>query len=379
MKRSTTRILTTHTGSLPRPWDLVHLLMAKESGPLADRESFNNRVTDAVAEVVRKQVAAGVDVLNDGEQSKFSYSTYVKDRLTGFERESLIPPRADWADFPEALARMESTFATISRPSCNGPITRKDSEEAKRDIANLKAATADVNPEEVFMTAASPAVISLFMRNEYYPSREAYLSVLVDLMKEEYEEIHQAGFLLQIDCPDLAMGRHLQFPDLSNQEFLKIAEANVEALNHALVNIPADRMRLHLCWGNYEGPHHRDIPLTEILPIVLKAKPGAISFEGGNPRHAHEWVVFEDVKLPDGKIIIPGVIDSTTNFIEHPVLVAQRIVRYARLVGRENFIAGSDCGFGTSARTNPVIQPEIVWPKLQAMAEGARLASRELW
>ena len=379
MKRSTDRILTTHTGSLPRPWDLVDMLMAKEAGRLTDKAAFDQRVGEAVTEVVRKQTEVGIDVLNDGEQSKFSYSTYVKDRLTGFEGESLVPPRADWADYPQAHARVQGTFATIMRPSCNGPVTRKQGEEAQKDIANLKSALNEVNPEEVFMTAASPGVITLFMRNEYYATREEYLSVLVDLMKEEYEAIHQAGFLLQVDCPDLAMGRHLQFPDLSNQEFLKIAEANVEALNHALANIPPDRMRLHLCWGNYEGPHHRDIPLKEIIGIALKAKPGAISFEGANPRHEHEYVVFEEVKLPDDKVIIPGVVDSTTNFIEHPELVAQRIIRYARLVGRENVIAGSDCGFGTSARTNPAIEPEIVWPKLQAMVEGARLATRELW
>jgi 5-methyltetrahydropteroyltriglutamate--homocysteine methyltransferase len=229
------------------------------------------------------------------------------------------------------------------------------------------------------MTAASPGVISYFLQNRFYPSREAYLGTLADVMKEEYNAIHQAGFLLQVDCPDLAMGRHLQFPDLSTGEFLKVAEANVEVLNHALAGIPPDRMRLHLCWGNYEGPHHRDIPLKEIIGVALKARPNAISFEGANPRHEHEWQVFQDVKLPQGKVIIPGVIDSTTNFIEHPELVAQRIVRYARLVGRENLIAGTDCGFGTFARTNPIVEPEVAWAKLQAMAEGARLASQELW
>ena len=377
MKRSTTRILTTHTGSLPRPWDLVDLLLAKEAGPPANRQAFDNRVRQAVAEVVRKQTDAGVDVINDGEQGKFSYSTYITDRLTGFDGESLTLPRSDWLDFPEASSRQAAI--PILRPACNGPVAWKDKEEGRKDIANLKSALSGVSPEEVFMTAASPGVIALFLRNEYYPTREAYLSVLVDVMKEEYETIHEAGFLLQVDCPDLAMGRHLQFPELSNQEFLKIAEANIEALNHALADIPPDRMRLHLCWGNYEGPHHRDIPLKEIIGVALKARPSAISFEGANPRHEHEWVVFQGMKLPEGKVIIPGVIDSTTNFIEHPELVAQRIVRYAGLVGKENVIAGSDCGFGTSARINPVIEPEVVWPKLQAMAEGARLASRELW
>jgi len=377
MKRSATRILTTHTGSLPRPWDLVDLLLAKQDGALSDRAAFDSRVTEAVAEVVQKQIAAGVDVVSDGEQSKFGYSTYVRDRMTGFEGESVFTNRADWYDFPEASSRQ--SFSNIVRPSCNGPVAWKDREEGQTDIENLKAAVSGGTLEEVFMTAASPGVISLFMRNDFYPTREAYLSVLADLMQEEYEAIHRAGFLLQVDCPDLAMGRHLQFPDLTNQEFVKMAEANVEVLNHALRNIPPDRMRLHLCWGNYEGPHHRDIPLKEIIGVALKARPCAISFEGANPRHEHEWNVFEDIKLPDEKIIIPGVVDSTTNFIEHPELVAQRIVRFARVVGRENVIAGSDCGFGTFARTNPVIEPEIVWPKLQAMAEGARLASQELW
>ena len=378
MKRSTTRTLTTHTGSLPRPWDLVDLLLAKQAGPLPDPDAFDRRVREAVAEVVQKQVEAGVDVVNDGEQGKFSYSTYVKDRLTGFDGENQPTPRRDWLDFPEANAR-QALFTSVMRPTCTGPVARKDRGEAQKDIANLKAAVAGVSPEEVFMTAASPGVIALFLRNEYYPTHEAYLSTLSDVMKEEYEAIHQAGFLLQVDCPDLAMGRHMQFPDLSTQEFLKVAEANVEALNHALGNIPPDRIRLHLCWGNYEGPHHRDIPLKDIIGLALKARPGGVSFEAANPRHEHEWNVFEDVKLPEGKVIIPGVIDSTTNFIEHPELVAQRIARFARLVGKENIIAGSDCGFGTSVRTNPVIEPEIVWPKLQAMAEGARLASRELW
>ncbi len=379
MKRSSTRILTTHTGSLPRPWDLVDMMLAKEAGSTVDKEALAQRVSEAVTEVVQKQSEAGVDVLNDGEQSKVGYSTYVTERLTGFGGDSPGLPRTDWADYPEALARIMGSLTVITRPACTGPVTRKDSAEAQTDVANLKAAVAAVNPEEVFMSAASPGVVALFLTNQYYPSRDAYLSVLADLMEEEYQAIHQAGFLLQVDCPDLAMGRHMEFPDLSNSEFLKVAEANIEALNAALEGIPSDRIRLHLCWGNYEGPHHRDIPLREILPIVLNARADAFSFEGSNPRHEHEWNVFEDIKLPNGKIIIPGVVDSTTNFIEHPELVAQRIVRYARLVGRENVIAGSDCGFGTFVRTNPTVAPELVWPKLQAMAEGARLATKELW
>jgi 5-methyltetrahydropteroyltriglutamate--homocysteine methyltransferase len=377
MQCSTERMLTTHTGSLPRPMALTAILEALDAGTLPDPETFDARVRSAVAEVVRKQVAAGVDIINDGEQGKVGYSTYVRHRLTGFGGSSTVAMRADWADFPEAAA--SQTRSTVVRPACNGPIAWQDRDAVQKDIANLKAAVSGVHPTEGFMTAASPGVIAHFLRNEYYPSRDAYLARLVEVMKEEYDSIYRAGFILQVDCPDLAMGRHLAFPDLSTAEFLKIAEANVEALNHALRDIPPDRMRLHLCWGNYEGPHHRDIPLRDILGIVLKARPQAISFEGANPRHEHEWVVFRDVKLPADKIIIPGVLDSTTNFIEHPELVAQRLVRYAEVVGKENVIAGTDCGFGTFARSNLQVEPEIAWAKLQAMAEGARLATKTLW
>ena len=286
--------------------------------------------------------------------------------------------RSDWADFPEAAARGERR-STVARPSCDGNIEWKDRTAVQRDVATFRAALEGVQPTEAFMTAASPGVIAHFLPNQHYPSREAYLARLVDVMKEEYDAIHRSGFVLQVDCPDLAMGRHLAFPDLSDAEFLKIAAANVEALNHALRDIPADRMRLHLCWGNYEGPHHRDIPLREILGIALKARPQALSFEGANPRHEHEWVVFREVKLPDDRIIIPGVLDSTTNFIEHPELVAQRLVRYAEVVGRERVMAGSDCGFATFARSAAGVEPEIAWAKLRSMTEGARLASAQLW
>jgi 5-methyltetrahydropteroyltriglutamate--homocysteine methyltransferase len=286
--------------------------------------------------------------------------------------------RSDWADFPEAAARLGSS-STVARPACNGPVEWKNKEALQVDIDNLTAAVSGVEAVETFMTAASPGVISHFLRNAYYPSREAYLERLVEVMKEEYDAIVQAGFVLQLDCPDLAMSRHLAFADLSTPEFLKIAEANVEALNHALRDIPPDRVRLHLCWGNYEGPHHRDIPLRDILGVVLKARVQAISFEGANPRHEHEWAALKDVTLPDGLILIPGVLDSTTNFIEHPELVAQRLVRYAEVVGKENVMAGSDCGFGTFARTHYQVEPEIVWAKLRAMAEGAKLASAQLW
>lgn len=378
MKRSTDRILTTHTGSLPRPPDLTVMLEALDTGAGTDPAAFEARVSRAVADVVRAQVDAGVDVVNDGEQGKVGYSTYVRHRLTGFDGQSGVARRADWADFPEAAARAERRSA-VARPACNGPIDWKDRGAVQKDVANLRAAVDGARPTEAFMTAASPGVIAHFLQNTHYPSREAYLARLVDVMKEEYDAIHRAGFVLQVDCPDLAMSRHLAFPELSDAAFVKIAEANVEALNHALRDIPPDRMRLHLCWGNYEGPHHRDIPMRLILPVVVKARPQALSFEGANPRHEHEWVVFRERRLPDDKVIIPGVLDTTTNFIEHPELVAQRLVRYAEVVGRERVIAGSDCGFATFARSNALVEPEIAWAKLKVMAEGARLASAQLW
>ena len=378
MKRSTDRILTTHTGSLPRPRDLTVMLEALDAGTAPDPAAFDARVRGAVADIVRRQMEAGVDIVNDGEQGKVGYSTYVRHRLTGFGGQSAMAMRADWADFPEAASNLARSTA-VSRPSCNGPIEWKDRGAVQKDVASLRVAVDAAKPTEAFMTAASPGVIAHFLRNEHYPSREAYLARLVDIMKEEYDAIHRAGFILQVDCPDLAMGRHLAFHDLSNAEFVKIAEANVEALNHALRDIPRDRMRLHLCWGNYEGPHHRDIPLREILRVALRARPQALSFEGANPRHEHEWVVFQEIRLPDDRLIIPGVLDSTTNFIEHPELVAQRLVRYADVVGRERVIAGTDCGFATFARSNPQVEPEIVWAKLRAMADGAKLASARLW
>jgi len=378
VKRSAERILTTHTGSLPRPPDLFAMLETLDAGALEDQSAFDARVRAATHEIVRLQAEAGVDVVNDGEQGKVGYSTYVRHRLTGFGGRSVPGVRADWADFPKAAARGERR-STVERPTCNGPIEWKDRTAVGKDVANLRAAVTAAPTADTFMTAASPGVIAHFLRNEHYPTREAYLARLVDVMKEEYDAIHKAGFVLQVDCPDLAMSRHLAFPELSNAEFLRIAEANVEALNHALRDIPRDRMRLHLCWGNYEGPHHRDIPLREILPIALRARPQALSFEGANPRHEHEWAVFREIKLPDDRLIIPGVLDSTTNFIEHPELVAQRIVRYAEIVGRERVIAGSDCGFATFARSQAQVEPEIVWAKLAAMAEGARLASAQLW
>jgi len=382
MKRSVRRILTTHTGSLPRPDGLLSMLTAKESGTLSDHAAFDVAVREAIRETVAKQIEAGVDVINDGEMSKIGYSTYVKDRLTGFEGEStpLTGMLADMRDFPEYGARLfsQTPTALMKMPACNGEIRYRGARELETDLANLKAATADAGAEEVFMSAASPGVISVFLANQHYATREAYLGALADAMKTEYEAIHRAGFLLQLDCPDLAMNRHIQFADLTTAQFRKQAAAQVEALNHALANIPADAVRMHLCWGNYEGPHHRDIAMRDIVDIVLKAKPAGISFEASNPRHEHEWKVWQDIKLPAGKVLIPGVLDSSTNFIEHPELVAERITRFANVVGRENVIAGTDCGFSTFAGFTAV-EPKITWAKLAAMAEGARIASRELW
>ena len=379
MHRSLSRLLTTHTGSLPRPDDLVQPLYAAESGAVADRAALEDRVREAVAETVRRQREAGVDVVNDGEMSKVSYSTYVTERLTGYEGHVEVQrrPRPDAAAFPDYAewnARQQQGSFRIKRYACTGPVRYVGHAALQRDIANLRAALATVDVTEAFMTAASPGVIAVFQPNQYYPSTEKYLWALADAMREEYEAIHAAGFVLQLDCPDLSGMSSAQIP---GQKPADLA-LRIEVLNHAVANIPPDRMRMHLCWGNYEGPHHLDTPLKDIIGEVVKARPVAVSFEGANPRHEHEWNVFEDFKLPDGKIIIPGVLDSTTNYIEHPELVAQRLVRYARLVGRENVLVGTDCGFGTFAGT-PMVHPAIVFAKLQAMAEGAALASRQLW
>ena len=380
MKRSTDRILTTHTGSLPRPSTLLPLLSAADSREPSAVELLHNRVRLAVAEVVRKQIEAGVDIVNDGEAGKPSYATYVKDRLTGFNGEADAMAIADLSDYPEFGERFarQGVLDSLKRPACSEPIAYQDRQAVSRDIADLKAAIAECNPVETFLSAASPGVISIFLGNHYYKTHEAYLAALADAMKTEYEAIHQAGFILQVDCPDFAMGRHIQFPDATVAEFRKYLEMHVEALNHALADIPEDRVRIHLCWGNYEGPHHRDIPIRDIIDIVFKAHAAGISYEGANPRHEHEWAVFKDVKLPAGKVLIPGVIDSTNNYIEHPELIAQRICNLAGVVGRENVIAGSDCGFATVAGYTPV-DPKITWAKLKTMAEGAKIASQKLW
>lgn len=377
MRRSTERILTTHTGSLPRPQDLLETLEGRASGATRDTAST---VTRAVAEIVRKQLEVGVDIVNDGEMSKPSYATYVKDRLSGFDGEAAPLALADFNDYPEYGERFMSqgVMQNLARPACTGPVTCKNTSAVRSDIANLKAALAQHHAPEAFMSAASPGVISIFLANRYYKTHEDYLGALAEAMRPEYQAITSAGIVLQIDCPDLAMGRHIQFPDASLAEFRKNIAAHVEALNHALEGIPPERTRIHLCWGNYEGPHHRDVPLRDIIDIVFKANVCGISYEASNPRHEHEWTVFEEVKLPDGKVLIPGVIDSVTNFIEHPDLVAQRICNVARVVGRENVVAGTDCGFATIAGYSAV-DPKITWAKFHSMAEGARVASGRLF
>jgi 5-methyltetrahydropteroyltriglutamate--homocysteine methyltransferase len=380
MKRSSDRFLATHTGSLPRPPDLVRMMFAKEEGVPVDRGALAARIAGAVDDIVARQVAAGVDIVNDGEISKPSYATYVKDRLAGFGGESRPLSYRDLVDFPELARRVFGDPGRSRRrtPGCDGPISVEDRGAAGIDTDNLAHALARTPAAEGFLSAASPGLVSLFFHNGHYPSNEAYLAAIGAAMRAEYEAIVDAGFILQLDCPDLAMGRHIQYADLTLAEFRNRARLHIEALNEALANVPAERARLHLCWGNYEGPHHFDVPLGDIIDIVLLAKPAGLSFEAANPRHAHEWTVFETVKLPDGKVLIPGVIESKTNFIEHPELVAQRIARYARLVGRENVIAGSDCGYGTWVG-QAAVDPAVVWKKLESLAEGSRLASREFW
>ncbi|HSE78208.1 MAG TPA: cobalamin-independent methionine synthase II family protein [Alphaproteobacteria bacterium] len=380
MFRSTERFLTTHTGSLPRPEDLIRAMYAKEEGIPVDRNALAERVRSAVGEIVGKQAESGIDIVNDGEMSKPSYATYIKDRLSGFGGAGNTFVYQDLAEFPNLAKRVFGDPGRSRRktPACNAPIGVRDPDAARTDVDNLKIALRQVKTMGAFMSAASPGVISLFFRNEHYPSQETYLFAIAEAMRHEYETVANAGIVLQIDCPDLAMGRHIQYADLDLKEFRKRAQMHVEALNHATANIAVERLRMHVCWGNYEGPHHCDVPLADIIDIVFGARPSAISFEAANPRHAHEWTLFERVKLPPGKILIPGVVESKSNFIEHPDLVAQRIARYARLVGRESVIAGSDCGYGTWVG-QAAVDPDVVWAKLKSMAEGARIASREFW
>jgi 5-methyltetrahydropteroyltriglutamate--homocysteine methyltransferase len=382
MRISTDRILTTHVGSLPRPDDLLALLQAKDSGNLTDEaaRALEARSTSAVREIVQKQRDIGIDIPSDGEQSKPDYSTYIKDRFTGFDgppSEAMDISR-DRLEFPDYTAgnRQGGGAATVLRPTCNGPIGWHDFAAVQKDIDNLKAAAGD---GEVFMTSVSPGQAARFLRNGgYFKDDEAYLHALGAVLKDEYEAIANAGFILQLDCPDLGSGWNNWFRDLTLPEFKKRVDMHLEVLDEATKNIAPERMRLHLCWGNYSGPHNHDIPLAEIIGPVLKSRSQGISFEGANPRHEHEWTVFRDLKLPDGKVVIPGVIDSTTNFIEHPEVVAQRIERYAEVVGRENVIAGADCGFATFAR-QPTVYPSITWAKFGALVEGARIASERLW
>jgi len=373
-----TKIRTTHTGSLPRTQDVVDFIFARENGESYDIAAFDACMTKAVEATVGKQVAAGVDIVSDGETSKISYATYVKDRYTGFDGDSPRNAPADLKQFPGFLKRLAEGGGTpqYARPMCVGAVTSKGQGELEKDIANLKSAMAVHGVSDGFMNAASPGVISLFLQNDFYKTREAYLAALADAMKAEYETIVAAGLTLQLDCPDLALAKHMLFADLSDAEFTAIAASHVEALNHALQDVPADRVRLHICWGNYEGPHVCDIPMSVMFDTLMSVKPSTVLFETSNPRHGHEWTAFRDRKadIPDDKILVPGVVDTTTNFVEHPELVAQRLERFVDIVGAERVIAGSDCGFGTFAGFGSV-DPDIAYAKLRAMADGAALAS----
>ncbi len=375
------RILTTHVGSLPRPQEVVDQLFAEDQGTLTDRDGYARVMRDSVAAVVKKQVEAGVDVVSDGEMSKISYATYIRHRLNGFEIGEM--PRAvpkDLDDFPGYKERLAKLGATpkYHRPICCAPISVRTMEPLRADLANLTAAVGAAGAQRAFMNAASPGVIAVFQPNRHYPTQEAYIAALAEAMRPEYEAIVAAGFDLQIDSPDIAMGRHIRFRDVDDAEFLRNAYLQIDALNHALANIEPARVRMHICWGNYDGPHHHDVPLETIMPVVLKARVGTYVFEASNPRHAHEWEVWQSTKIPEDKILAPGVIDSVCNFIEHPRLVAQRLLKFADIVGRERVMAASDCGFGTFAGFGAV-HPPIAYAKLKAMAEGAAMASERLW
>ncbi len=370
-------ILTTHVGSLPRTQEVVDFIFARERGEAYDAAAFDAAMTSAVSETVRKQKEAGVDIVSDGETSKISYATYVKDRYTGFAGDSKRNAPADLKLFPRFLDRIASDGGTpkYARPTCVGEVKSKGQGELEKDIANLHAAMAEHGAERGFMNAASPGVISLFLQNEFYPTRDAYLAALADAMRDEYRTIVDAGLDLQLDCPDLALSRHMLFTDLTDEEFVKVAASHVEALNHALEGIPEERVRIHICWGNYEGPHVCDIPMAKMFDTLMSARARYVLFETSNPRHGHEWTVFRDRKgdIPEDKVLVPGVVDTTTNFVEHPELVAQRIERFTDIVGTDRVIAGSDCGFGTFAGFGAV-DPDIAYAKLSALSEGAALA-----
>jgi len=380
MLLSSERILTTHVGSLPRTPAVVEMLMAKEKGTGYDPAAFAEVMRTAVAQVVARQVRCGIDIVSDGEVSKISYATYVKDRLTGFGGDQPRQVALDLQPYPQFRERM-ALFAgkqTFKRQRCIGPIAVAERDSLQQDIANLQAARARHAPAEVFMNAASPGVVAAFQTNDYYASHEAYVEAIAAAMREEYETIAAAGFVLQIDCPDLAMARHTGFQDLTEEQFLQRAQFHVEALNEALKNIPPTQLRMHVCWGNYEGPHDHDIDVAKVLPIILKARPTAILFEAANPRHAHEWLAWKEAKIPPDKVLVPGLITSTSNYVEHPELIAQRIGVFADIVGRERVLAGTDCGFGTFAGIGKM-DAEISYAKLAALVEGARRASRRLW
>ena len=371
-----TKILTSHVGSLPRSQDVVDFIFARENEQPFDQAAFDAAMTSAVNETVAKQVKAGIDIVSDGETSKISYATYVKDRYTGFSGDSPRNAPADLKMFPGFLKRLANDGGTpqYARPMCTSDVTSKGQGELQKDIDNLKGAMANHGAKRGFMNAASPGVISLFLQNDHYKTREAYLAALADAMREEYETIVASGLDLQLDCPDLALSRHMLFQDLSDKEFLKVAASHVEALNHALENVPEDKVRIHICWGNYEGPHCCDIPMDTVFSTLMSTKAQYLLFETSNPRHAHEWTVFRDRKseIPDNKVLVPGVVDTTTNFVEHPELVAQRIERFTGIVGPDRVIAGSDCGFGTFAGFGAV-DPDIAYAKLTSLSEGAAL------
>ncbi|HCH36109.1 MAG: cobalamin-independent methionine synthase II family protein [Dehalococcoidia bacterium] len=379
MQTSSERIFTTHVGSLPRPDALAELLLKKEKGEDFSIQELEDQTRIAVSEIVRKQSEIGVDIVSDGEMSKIAYSTYAKDRLTGFEGDSERRINLDLVPYPnfrEKMARMTGN-QPMRRPKCVAPVQVKDREPLIKDLANFKSALTGVDVIEAFITSSSPGVASMFMPNAYYNTHEDYVEALGDALREEYESIVSAGFLLQIDCPDLAMAFHTAFQGITKKQFLERARFHIDVLNEALRNVPEDSVRMHICWGNYEGPHDHDIPVKEILPIVLDAKPQAIAFEASNPRHSHEWVDWKEAKLPDNKILIPGVLDSTSNFIEHPELIAQRIETFTNIVGHERVIAGSDCGFGTFAGYGKM-DPDIVFAKLEALSQGAAIATDRL-
>jgi 5-methyltetrahydropteroyltriglutamate--homocysteine methyltransferase len=379
MQRSIDRILTTHVGSLPRTQEVTDVLFARAAGR-PDEPGAAAIIANGVKEAVKRQVGVGIDIVSDGEMSKISYATYVSERLAGFDGDTPREPGQDLVEFPGLLKKLAERGATAKyrRPRCVGAVRVKDTRPLAADLENLKSAAVAASPLEAFMNAASPGVVALFQPNDFYSTPDEYLEALAEALRTEYEAIVAAGFLLQIDAPDLGMGRHTMYRDRTDDEFTVLAARHIEVLNHALRNVPADRVRMHLCWGNYEGPHHHDIPLARLLPVVLRAKPQALLFEAANPRHAHEWAVFKDVDLPQDKILIPGVISSTTNYVEHPLLVAERLERLAALVGRERVIGGSDCGYGTFAGFGPV-EPDIAYMKLGSLVEGARIASGRLW